>query len=260
MSILVLRMTPYGILMGGDRNITAQKTLQDGKVVITLQGQSQRPKVLKWPNREVIVGYVGQARFDGEAADQWLYSFIGRNLEFDSLESVAKSLQAGLSKLFARGDFDDASILHLAGFEQVNKEWTPRIFFLRNTVAIKGDGTYEIGNGYDLSEEIADPKYFAGKTGSEIREFLAKGFFSFRQGYDLAAFNIIDQSLREAVVGIVAGHPQQPIKVPVSLDEWAKHVAFSIHAYGAYFAAFYPAFEQYVGGGADVVSAAWPRV
>jgi hypothetical protein len=253
MSILVVRMNPYGILIGADRNITAARKLSDGTNILILQGQSQRPKVLKWPNRDVVIGYVGQARFDGKAADDWLYSFIGRNLEFESLGSVAASLRAELSRLFARGNFDDASVLHLAGFEMVDGQWTPRIFYIRNTVG----GTDEVGNDYQLSDEIAD-QYFVGKTGDEIWEWTGTHALMFRQGFDLAAFNIIDQKVREATVEIVAKHPQQPIRVPASLDEWAKHVAFSIHAYAAYFAAFYPAYEQYVGGGADVVSSAWP--
>ncbi len=32
----------------------------------------------------------------------------------------------------------------------------------------------------------------------------------------------------------------------------------AVLGYGAYFGAFYEAFEQYVGGGADVMSVAWP--
>jgi hypothetical protein len=46
--------------------------------------------------------------------------------------------------------------------------------------------------------------------------------------------------------------------VPITLDDLAKHVAFEINGFGAYFASFYPPFEQFVGGDADVVTAAWP--
>jgi len=57
---------------------------------------------------------------------------------------------------------------------------------------------------------------------------------------------------------IILTHPRQPHPVPTTLPEWSKHVALAIHGYGAYFAAFYPAFQQFVGGGADVVWASWP--
>lgn len=69
---------------------------------------------------------------------------------------------------------------------------------------------------------------------------------------------MIDQKLRDAMAAIVHGHPGRPIPIPESLDDWKKHVAFAIHAYGAYFAAFFEPFDQYVGGGADVVAAEWP--
>ncbi len=80
MSIMVVQLANTGILFGADRNITSQVTLQNGSTAIVLTGQSQSPKVLKWPNQEVIVGYVGQAELAGIPTDQWLYSFIGRHL------------------------------------------------------------------------------------------------------------------------------------------------------------------------------------
>jgi hypothetical protein len=58
---------------------------------------------------------------------------------------------------------------------------------------------------------------------------------------------------------IVHFHPDQPVPVPNTLEDWARHARLSILGYGAYFAAFYEPFEQYVGGGADVVSAPWPE-
>jgi hypothetical protein len=59
------------------------------------------------------------------------------------------------------------------------------------------------------------------------------------------------------MTAIVHTHPSRPHPAPTTLEEWSKHVALAIHGYGAYFAAFYPPFEQYVGGGADVVWAGW---
>ena len=84
------------------------------------------------------------------------------------------------------------------------------------------------------------------------------GVFSFRQGYDLAAFGTLDYAVRSAVYSIVHGHPLKIHPVPKDLGEWRKHMRMSVLAYGAYFEAFYPPFEQYVGGGADVVAVPWP--
>jgi hypothetical protein len=84
------------------------------------------------------------------------------------------------------------------------------------------------------------------------------GLFSFRQGYDLAAFNAIDAALRAAMQTLVTAHPLQIHPFPTTLSEWAKHLRMSVLGYGAYFGAFYAPYEQYVGGGADVVSVPWP--
>jgi hypothetical protein len=258
-SILLVQLTGPGILFGADRNITEQKTIQHGQVTITVSGQSQRPKVLKWPNQEVIVGYVGQAELDGEATDVWLYSFIGRNLASSDLDTLAEALRSELDGLFqAGGGFDQPLIIHLAGFEQKAGEWTPRIYFIRNTTALTPTGAYVVGTRFDCSEELSQPTYFGGQTGDQIQQQVYRHYFSFRQGYDLAAFATLEAKLREAMTTLIYGHPNQLHPVPLDLEEWAKHVRFAVEVYGTYFAAFYPPFEQYVGGGSDVVWAAWP--
>jgi hypothetical protein len=86
----------------------------------------------------------------------------------------------------------------------------------------------------------------------------ARGLFSFRQCYDLAAFHAIDAGLRIAMQAIVQGHPLQLHPVPNTLDEWSKHLRMAVLGYSGYFGAFYAPYEQFVGGGADVVSVPWP--
>lgn len=257
MSILVVRLVPEGLLFGADRNITAQVTLSDATEEIIVTGQTERPKVLKWPNHEVIVGYVGAADFDGEPADEWLYAFIGRNLNAEDLDAVAHSLTNELNALSCDGRLHGPSILHLGGFERAGGEWTPRVHFIRNTLELRPDGIYTWDEEFVRSEELSQEMYFGCRRGSEIQDHVRTHFFSFRQGYDLGSFGVIDQKLREALDAIIHSHPGRPHQPPTTLREWAKHVALAIHGYGAYFAAFYPPFEQYVGGGADVVWAAW---
>jgi hypothetical protein len=77
-SILVVQLVRDGLLFGADRNVTS--SLRSGPDVIA-SGQSLRPKVLKWPNHEIVIGYVGRAMItDGVHTDEWLYDFIGHNL------------------------------------------------------------------------------------------------------------------------------------------------------------------------------------
>jgi len=56
-SILVVQLVSEGLLFGADRNVTT--TVHQGATVAS--GQAPRPKVLRWPNRQAVVGYVGRA-------------------------------------------------------------------------------------------------------------------------------------------------------------------------------------------------------
>lgn len=66
MSILVTHLVPQGLIFAADRNITTSISVPP----ITYIGQMQRPKVLKWPNADVIVVYVGA--IGGQPTDAWL--------------------------------------------------------------------------------------------------------------------------------------------------------------------------------------------
>jgi hypothetical protein len=252
---MVVQLTPAGILLGADRNVTSQVLLHGGHATTVLTGQAQRPKVLKWPNHELIVGYVGQANLAGKPTEEWLYAFIGRHLQFNNLQEVADALTADLNSLFHAFP-DQTLILHLCGFEMETGEAKPRIYFIRNTTALTTTGNYVVGNQFDCSDEIIDPKYFGTKKGNQIRaDLVPPAYFSFRQGYKLAAFNTIEVALRLAMNALVDGKLQP---AATTLEQLAKQVKFQIHGYGAYFASFNSPLEQFVGGGADVVTATWP--
>lgn len=256
MSILAVHLVEQGLLFGADRNITTSLRAPAAVYV----GQSQRPKVLRWPNRGAIIGYVGQAQVGGAMTDQWLYSYIGRNLDpAASFEDLANALAEDLTTALAQGAVTSALVLHLGGFEQVEEVWEPRVWFLHNTAGLTPSGEYLLGDHFVHREELRQPEYFGGRTAAEIRAHVTQSVFSYRQGFDLGAFNSIDTALREAMRQIVHHHPGQPVPTPTTLDDWEKHIRLSILGYGAYFAAFYKPYQQYVGGGADVVSVPWPE-
>ena len=228
-------------------------------------GETQRAKVLKWPNREAVVGYVGAETVDRAPTDEWLYAFIGRNLGFTDFETLSAALEAELNVVMDAGGLRGPMIVHLGGFENVAGDWTPRIWCIRNTTDMSPAG-YSLEAQFGRSDEIAQPAFFEGQTGSEIREAVTaraqKGdllIFSFRQGIDLAAFNAIDTGLRAAMMSITHTHPTTPHPYPTSLTEWSKHVRIAVLGYNAYFGAFFTPYEQNVGSVADVVHVPWPE-
>lgn len=212
--------------------------------------------MLRWPNRPVVVGYVGRATVADEHTDEWLYDFIGRNLYAD-FPQLADELKSNLESDL-RGQIDaHAMVLHLGGFVEDAGQWKPQVWYIRNSEAPYQD----IAAEFDVSDEIQH--HLPGKTGNEIRAHVEQMVhawqpFQFREGIDLATFNTIDQVLRAGMHAIVETHPDQPLRFPDSLREWSKHLRMAILTYAAYFGAFYKPFQQYVGGGADLVWAAWP--
>lgn len=260
-------VVPAGILFAADRNVTLRIQADVGRgITLERAGQIQRPKVLKWPNRELIVGYFGLARIAGLATDRWLYSFIGRHLDYASLAEVAEALASELQADVPSEDaIAEPLIVHLAGFDDVDGELAPVVWFIRNTTELTPRGAYRIGGRFEYTEELRAPLEgrFGGMRADEIREEVGRraGFwqpFWFRQGTDLATFNLFDGVVRTAMQWIVERHPLRLHPFPESLAEWERHARLGVLALGAYYEAFYPPYEQAVGGGADVVSARWP--
>ncbi len=264
MSVLLVHLVPQGILFGADRTITVSLTQSQGGFVRELVGQTLRPKVLKWPNREFIIGYLGEGRVAGLPTDQWLTeNVIGRNLGDESLRSIAHALTDQLNAEMERGRLRDHLLVHLAGFEYVGDFWRPEIWFVRNTAGLSSLGEYLPDTHFACSEEVSRADRFGDASGNEIRRWLAAstiegGLFSFRQAGDLATFNSLDAAVRGAIRAIIASHPARPHREPETLDEWAKHVRMAVLTFAAYYEAFREPYERVVGGGADVVWARWP--
>lgn len=92
MSILLVEVLPQGLVFGANRNVTftKQRAVQGESITIEIHGQNQRPKVLRWPNRKALVGYVGVAEIGGIPTDEWLYALAPKFQSFaDWLESPA---------------------------------------------------------------------------------------------------------------------------------------------------------------------------
>ena len=189
-----------------------------------------------------------------------MYDFIGRNLDTNlSLRQLAENLKSDLECDLGAEVGADAMNLHLGGFVEDAGQSTPQVWYIRNARGLDDLGYKDIVGEFDISDEIQE--HFPGMNGDQIRadvESRAKNWepFWFHQGYDLATFNMLDQVLRAGMRLIIQNHPNH--QFPDSLQEWSKHLKMAILTYGGYFEAFYLPFQQYVGGGADVVWARWP--
>ncbi|MCJ7667952.1 MAG: hypothetical protein MUP04_06700 [Anaerolineae bacterium] len=265
MSILVVQMLPQGIIFGADRNITVTRVASDssGRSVTFVLGQSQRPKVLRWPNKKALIGYVGVAEVGGIPTDEWLYEYIGNHLEFPSFETLAYDLTETIQEQRALDEGQnepEALVLQLAGFEERDAQQVPVVWYIRNPHGMR-DGFYtDIRKEFLCSEEFW--KYFPNIPPNQIRDRLNRLAldnrpFWFHQGLDLGTFNTLDRFLRGAFALLCQAHPAHSF--PQTLPEWEQHLNMAILTYGAYYQAFREPGEQYVGGGADTVSLIWPE-
>jgi len=265
MSILVVQVLPQGIIFGADRNITQTIISSDssGKSVTVIRGQSQRPKVLRWPNRRALVGYVGAAKIGDIPTDEWLYDYIGDHLEFDSFEELAQDLADTVEHQRALDEGErlpEVLVIHLAGFEERDALQLPIVWYIRNSRGMSNGDYVDIRKEFLFTEEFWG--YFPSILPRDIRKqlnYLAEKNqpFWFHQGLDLGTFNTLESYLRGALALLWETHPAH--SRPQTLGEWEKHLKMTILTYEAYYQAFRGPGEQYVGGGVDTVSLKWPE-
>ena len=268
MSVMIVQILPQGIILAADRNITSMRLGAGvgGSQIIVVLGQSQRPKVLRWPNRKALIGYVGAARIGDIPSDEWLYDHIGNHLDISNFEQLANDLTNSVQRqrsLDEGNNEPEHLIIHLAGFEQREGHMVPVVYYIRNHHAVienkPGEYYTDIRKEFICTEEFWG--YFSGVSPEHIRRQLEERVnnnqpFWFHQGYDLSIFNTLDVFLQGAFTLLHQVHPAHPS--PQTLSEWEQYLKMSILTYGAYFQAFKGPGEQYVGGGADTVSLKWP--
>jgi hypothetical protein len=259
MSLLVVYLVPEGIIFAADRNLSAPS----GGRLVTVD---EAAKVLRWPDGSAILGYVGRARVDDEPAETWLQRFISAHPRTYNLRAVCRDLADALEHAMRNVPCDRRGmIVHVAGFDRRDPGALPLIFYVRD-IEVQPDGSFKRLLRFESRDELKRRDYFDDKTGAQIRAELRATtaqdpipWFSFRQGFDLSAFNDLDKALwwfRDRLVAGASRERKHP--APTSIAEWTKFVKLSVLGYEAYFQAFYDADEQLVGGGVDVVSLEWP--
>lgn len=257
MSILVVEVLSEGLIFGADRNIT--HTYPNGSKA----QESEQPKVLKWPNENYLFGFVGAAQISGMPIHEWLVTLTQEFESKTSLEDIVNELK---NKVQIQRNKDEGNnparplIIHIGGFEQKDGYWIPQVWYIRNVYKLGLFGYLDFRKEFDCADAFNEE--FKNIHPSEIRKVLkvnAKQFkpFWFHQGIDLLTFNVLEESIKSSFRLLCEKHPDHDI--PTTLEEWSKHVQMQVLMYGAYYEAFHSSEQQYVGGGADVMSLPWPE-
>jgi hypothetical protein len=256
MSILVVEVVSEGLIFAADRNIT----LEDSSGNVS-RGTPQ-PKVLQWPRKDVLFGFVGAATLAAKPVHEWLEGVRGEFASIGSLQELSEKLRDRIQDQRALDEGTGPAqgmIVHVGGFERNDGFWTPRIWHIWNDCGI---GLYHylgFRKQYEVKEEFGAT--FSTIHPFEIRDHLkvrAKQFqpFWYHQGFDLFTFNILQDAIKSSFRLLCEHHPQHDI--PKTLEEWTRHTRMQVLMYGAYFEAFRPEPERFVGGGADIVTLPWP--
>jgi hypothetical protein len=257
-SLLVVYLVPEGIVFAADRNLSAPS---GGRMINVDEGA----KVLAWPDGRAILGYVGRATVGSEPADAWLHRFTHEHPDTDDLGRVCNALARALERAMRDVPNEQRGmIVHVAGFDRQDRDGLPLIFYVRD-IEVQPDGSFARLAGFESRDELKLDQYFGNMTGADIRAALRSTtaenpipWFSFRQGFDLSAFNDLDRALWWFRARLVAGASRErEHRAPASIGEWTKFIRFSVLGYEAYFRAFYEPDEQLVGGGVDVEALEW---
>lgn len=260
MSILVVEVLSEGIIFGADRNITY--TDVNGS---TTQGTS-RSKVFKWPAERFLFGFVGAATVGGLPMDEWLDSIKDEFASKTSLEEIAQKIHQKIQLQRAEDEGINPAkglIIHLGGFERRNDIWLPFVWHISNAYKLGKFGYLpDFRKTFVCSEAFwnwAKPYEIDPSEVRRILRVMEKQFNPcwFHQGIDLCTFNALESAIKSTFKLLCQQHPEH--EIPTTIEEWAKHIRMQILMYGAYFEAFRPEGQRYVGGSGDIVFTPWPE-
>jgi hypothetical protein len=258
MSIFVCEVLADGIVFSADKNVTITKVDGHGNCVSTVQDLSS--KILRWPKRKALLGYVGCAQVGSQTTYDWLYDFIGEHIAFSEPAVVANDLRDRLQREIG-GPNAPQSIVEFATFAKREGYIVPEFWHITNVSGMTAtgyspaSGTFAAGEqllGVQLKNEPIQP--------ANIRDYLRNcgNQFTpvwFHQGLGLSVFNTVSEAARQAFA-LLQQSGQLPS--PRTLNDWERHARMWVLNYGAYFEAFGAPGQKYVGGGADVLSIPWP--
>jgi hypothetical protein len=255
MSIFVSEVLADGIVFAADKNVTITKS--GGSTV-----QDSGSKILRWPKRKALLGYVGCAQIGGQTMHDWLYDFMGEHIDFSEPEAVANDLRNRLQNEIG-GSGSPGSIVQFATFAKREGHIVPEFWHVTNITGLAANGEYlPASDTFGATERLLGVHLKGQATPANIRHVLrecAEGFnpFWFHQGLNLALFNTVSEAVKQAFAGLQkSGH----LAPPQTLADWERHARMWVLIYGAYFEAFGSPGQRYVGGGADVLSIPWPEV
>jgi len=268
MSILLSAYYPEGIVFAADKNATITYRTPSG------EGQYVEPtatKVLSWPRRRAIVGFVGLGTLADYTLDEWMRIFIAGTRDFVDIYALAYQLKDHIQNDFEKDFSPDADltnaqlVIHLGGFAKKNDLFVPVMFHIWNHGDINPQtGEYPPGErSFQISEDVEEgfrgwpnPQDYPVRVRDRLQNMIdQRRYFWFNNGANLGAFLVFRDFIWQAL------HTIQDAGFGPRFVGLGARVAFckmAVEVFGSYFTQHYLPEERVVGGGVDVAYIPWP--
>jgi len=150
-SIFVCEVLADGFVFAADKNVTITKFDSHGNPVSTVQDLSS--KIVRWPKRKALVGYVGCAQVGGQTMHDWLYDFIGEHIAFTEPAVVANDLRDRLQREIG-GPGAELSIVEFATFSKTEGHIVPEFWHITNVPGLTATGYQPASDTFIAAEQL----------------------------------------------------------------------------------------------------------
>lgn len=268
MSILLSGYYPEGIVFAADKNATITYRTSGKKRHV----EPTATKVVSWPHRRAVVGFVGLGRLVGLGLDEWMRIFIAGNRDFEDIDYLAENLRCRIQEDFDQDysmepDVTDAYlVIHLGGFRRKDNIAVPVMYHIFNHGPIDdktgkyppAQRTFDLDEGVEVGfKKWPHPEDYPERVRERLQRMIDEcQYFWFNNGYNFVAFNVFKDAIWQAL------HIIQNAGFGPKATGLGARVAFckmAVEVFGSYFTHHYDPEDRLVGGGVDVVYVPWPE-
>lgn len=258
---------PEGIVFAADKHATVHTTSER-------YTEPTATKVLAWPDKKAVVGYVGLGTLAGLDLDEWMRIFIAGHGDFDNLEELAEKLRVKIETDF-QADYPQGSdvsklqlIIHLGGFSQNEEAAVPVMYYIHNHSGITENGYTDGKRTFEKSDEVkkyfeywgpqrAPNPHYPNDMQTLLLDIERDGdiFLWFNNGANRVAFNLF----KDAIWKILGALVQAGMLPRSGIESRIAFANFVVDVFGSFYKHHYTPSRQAVGGGVDCVYVPWPR-
>jgi hypothetical protein len=236
-SLIATAISQLGIVQASDSNITAEDKLS-----------RQARKVFRIPSVGGALALAGTYRVGGAAMDAWMPAAIDAYgaMSGQTLSGFAEFLRERLSKELTAEEHAMGTLVHIAGYVEVEGAAHPEFWFVRNIAGMdEVTGDYIGQERFDISEDFWTRDYQTPEVRAALAGSFEQRYFNGYAAGRIAYLGFIQRF--RAFLGQVWAEPTWSFRQPTSIEELARFIELEIQFIGTlFFSSDYAA--PYIGG------------